>query len=73
MLPLVDLDPDAGESFHPGGTSIMADWGLLFESVDNRLAGIEGSTCTCGRAVAGGVDPDILSFRYGLCASAIHR
>ena len=45
MLPLVDLDPDAGESIHPGGTSIMADCGLLlFVSVDNRFAGIEGST-----------------------------
>jgi len=76
ILPLVDLDPDAGESIHPGGKSIMADCGLLlFVSVDSRLAGIEGSTWTCGRAVpgVGGVVPDILSFRFMLCASAAHR
>lgn len=76
ILPLVDLDPDAGESIHPGGTSMMADCGLLlFVSVDSRLAGIEGSTWTCGRAVpgVGGVVPDILSFRYVLCAGAAHR
>jgi hypothetical protein len=76
MLPLVDLDPDAGESIHPGGMSIMADRGLLlFVSVDNRLAGIEGSTWTCGRAVpgVGGVVSGILSFRYVLCANAAHR
>ena len=75
MLPRVDLDPDEGESIHPAGTSMMADLGLLFVSVDNRLAGIEGSTWTCGRAVpgVGGVVPDILSFRFMLCASAAHR
>jgi hypothetical protein len=76
MLPLVDLDPDAGESIHPGGMSIMADRGLLlFVSVDNRLAGIEGSTWTCGRAVpgVGGVVSGILSVRYVLCANAAHR
>ena len=76
ILPLVDLDPDAGESIHPGGTSIMADCGLLlFVSVDSRFAGMEGSTWTCGRAVpgVGGVVPDILSFRYVLCAGVAHR
>jgi hypothetical protein len=74
MLPLVDLDPDEGESIHPAGASMMADWGLLFVSVDSRLAGIEGSTWTCGRAVpgVGGVVPDIQNFRYVLCASAAH-
>jgi len=76
MLPLVDLEPDAGESIHPGGMSMMADRGLLlFVIVDNRLSGIEGSTWTCGRAVpgVGGVVSGILSSRYVLCASAAHR
>lgn len=76
MLPLVDLDPDAGESIHPGGTSMIADLGLLlFVSVDSLLAGIEGSTWTCGRAVpgVGGVVPDIEIVRYVLCASVAHR
>jgi hypothetical protein len=72
MLPLVDLDPDAGESFHPAGTSMMADCGLSVCD-ERRFAGMEGSTWTCGRAVAGGVDPDMMSFGYGLCASAVHR
>jgi len=64
MLPLVDTDPDEGESIQPAGTSMMADLGLLFVSVDNRLAGIEGSTWTCGRAVpgVGGVVPGIQKY-----------
>jgi hypothetical protein len=76
MLPLVDLDPDAGESIQPGGMSMMADCGLLLlVSVDNRLAGIEGSTWTCGRAVpgVGGVVSGIQNSRYVLCASVAHR
>ena len=75
MLPRVDLDPDEGESIHPAGTSMMADLGLLFVIVDDRLAGIEGSTWTCGRAVpgVGGVVPDIRNIEYVVCASGSHR
>lgn len=50
---------EAGEPFHPGGTSIMADWGLSVggEPDARFVVEAEGSIWTLGR------DDDVVGLR----------